>query len=93
MQKEFQRKETIPNYKWCLCMIRFPTTASQVALAIQMGVGEGYHFLLFIVALNPFGIQFMSKNRLDCVLHKSFCKQITFDATKNTFLVLVRVFI
>ena len=33
--------------------------------------------------LNPFGIQFMSKNRLDCVLHKSFCKQITFDATKN----------
>lgn len=71
-------------------MIRFPTTASQVALAIQMG---GYYFLLFIVPLNPFGIQFMSKNRLDCVLHKSFCKQITFDATKNTFLVLVRVFI
>lgn len=92
MQKEFQRKETIPNYKWCLCMIRFPTTASQVALAIQMG-GGGYYFLLFIVPLNPFGIQFMSKNRLDCVLHKSFCKQITFDATKNTFLVLVRVFI
>jgi hypothetical protein len=72
-------------------MIRFPTTASQVALAIQMG--GGYYFLLFIVPLNPFGIQFMSKNRLDCVLHKSFCKQITFDATKNTFLVLVRVFI
>ena len=40
------------------------------------------------VPLNPFGIQFMSKDRLDCVLHKSFCKQITFDATKNTFLVL-----
>ena len=43
--------------------------------------------------LNPFGIQFMSKvskDRLDCVVHKSFCKQITFDATKNTFLVLVR---
>jgi hypothetical protein len=72
-------------------MIRFPTTASQVALAIQMG--GGYYFLLFIVPLNPFGIQFMAKNRLDCVLHKSFCKQITFDATKNTFLVLVRVFI
>ena len=72
-------------------MIRFPTTASQVALAIQMG--GGYYFLLFIVPLNPFGIQFMFKNRLDCVLHKSFCKQITFDATKNTFLVLVRVFI
>ena len=93
MQKEFQRKETIPNYKWCLCMIRFPTTASQVALAIQMGGGGSYYFLLFIVPLNPFGIQFMSKVRLDCVLHKSFCKQITFDATKNTFLVLVRVFI
>ena len=74
-------------------MIRFPTTTSQVALAIQMGEGGGYYFLLFIVPLNPFGIQFMSKNRLDCVLHKSFCKQITFDATKNTFLVLVRVFI
>jgi hypothetical protein len=72
-------------------MIRFPTTASQVALAIQMW--GGYYFLLFIVPLNPFGIQFMSKDRLDCVVHKSFCKQITFDATKNTFLVLVRVFI
>jgi hypothetical protein len=24
-----------------------------------------------------------------CVLHKSFCKQITFDATKNTFLAVI----
>ena len=48
MQKEFQMKETIPNYKWCLCMIRFPTTASQVALAIQMGG------LLFSVVYSAF---------------------------------------
>ena len=44
-------------------MIRFPTTASQVALAIQMPKWGGYYFLLFIVPLNPFGIQFMAKNR------------------------------
>ena len=49
MQKEFQRKETIPNYKWCLCMIRFPTTASQVALAIQMGGGGGGGVLFSVV--------------------------------------------
>ena len=73
-------------------MIIFPTTASQVALVIQMG-GGGLLFSVVYRPLNPFGIQFMTKNRLDCVLHKSFCKQITFDATKNTFLVLVHVFI
>ena len=37
-------------YKWCLCMIRFPTTASQVALAIQMGGGG----LLFSVVYSAF---------------------------------------
>jgi hypothetical protein len=61
MQKEFHMKETIPNYKWCLCMIRFLRT---VRLASQM---RGYYFLLFIVPLNPFGIKFMSQNRFDCV--------------------------
>ena len=35
----------------------------------QVGQSNGgdYYFLLFIVPLNPFGIQFMSKNRFDCV--------------------------
>jgi hypothetical protein len=57
-----------------LCMIRFPTTASQVALAIQMGGGGGYYFLLFIVPLNPFGIQFMSKNRLEVYINNDLKK-------------------
>jgi hypothetical protein len=28
--EEFHMKETIPNYKWCLCMIRFPSSSFQV---------------------------------------------------------------
>ena len=58
--------------------------------------GGGYYFLLFIVPLNPFGIKFMSKNRFDCVC---FINRVVNKLplmlriyTKNTFLVLVRVF-
>ena len=51
MQKEFHMKETIPNYKWCLCMIRFPSGLGPLGWSVKWGGGGG---LLFSVVYSAF---------------------------------------
>ena len=49
--EEFHMKETIPNYKWCLCMIRFPSGLGPLGWSVKWGGGGG---LLFSVVYSAF---------------------------------------